>query len=319
MSNDMFDGVLMNVVQKAEGIEGFYDAVFGFMRRKTDFFSAPDKAKATVIQQFERNLALFNEDKVRKELIEKKQAELKKKQEEEAKAKQAKVEEVSAPEADSKVEEITDEEAERIMNQEANGDNSQPEPVPNSEGQENDGEDSDDGEPPLVGNGLKTDKYSFTQTLTDIVINVFIPSHVKGKDLIVDYSQKRLKVQIKGQDPLVNGELFDKIIVDETLWTIDSVEGQKVAQITFDKVDKMKWWDCVIIGDAKINTKKIEPENSKLSDLDGETRQTVEKMMFDQQQKQKGLPTSDEMEKQNKLKEFMAAHPEMDFSKAKFS
>ena len=129
---------------------------------------------------------------------------------------------------------------------------------------------------------------------------------------------KNCLIKIKGGEELLKGEWCDSIIQDDSLWCIQEVHGKRVLQLNITKKNQMGWWDCILKGDTKINTQKVEPENSKLSDLDGETRSTVEKMMFDQQQKQKGLPTSDEQEKQNKLKTFMDAHPEMDFSQAKF-
>ena len=93
---------------------------------------------------------------------------------------------------------------------------------------------------------------------------------------------KHLKIGIKGQAPVIDGELHKKIKSDDSLWTLEKDGDKRTLQLTLSKFDAMSWWSCIIEGDSKIDTQKVEPENSKLSDLDGETRATVEKMMFDQ-------------------------------------
>ncbi|EPE10230.1 nuclear movement protein nudc [Ophiostoma piceae UAMH 11346] len=162
--------------------------------------------------------------------------------------------------------------------------------------------------------------YKWTQTIADLDVSVTIPGNLKARDLIVEIKKTSLSVSIKGQEPFVKGELFQTVLTDDSTWTLTSnPDGTKVIEVHLDKSNKMEWWPHVVKSAPKIDVTKIQPETSKLSDLSGDTRGMVEKMMFDQQQKERGLPTSDEQKKIDILKKFQDQHPEMDFTNAKIS
>jgi len=317
---EYLDGLFMTAMQKAEGINNLFDAFFGFLERKSDFYGDPKRSKDFVDENYSKYLNKYKE-KQEKEAKKKKKAEDdKKKLEEEAKKK-----------VEPAVREITAEEFERRKKLEAEGKSDEPivekvedksSPAEEKKEEKEENKLKEGTVRPGALNGGSTDKYIWTQPLIqEIAVTIPVDSNLKGKDITVKYDAKKLFVAIKGQsEPVIEGEFYSHINADTFVWTLEEVYGKgKVITINFDKLDQMKWWDCLIKGHQPIDTTKINPEPSKLSDLDGEMRGTVEKMMYDQRQKAQGLPTSDEQPKYDMLKKFQEKHPEMDFSKANMS
>jgi len=159
--------------------------------------------------------------------------------------------------------------------------------------------------------------YKWTQTIGDADVAIPVSGNLKGRDLNIILSKTKIKVAVKGQEPIIEGSFPHPIHVDESTWTLETTPSGKEVSVHLDKVNKAEWWPHIVTTAPKIDVTKIQPENSKLSDLDGETRAMVEKMMYDQRQKETGGLTSDEQKKMDMLKKFQAEHPEMDFSNAK--
>jgi len=315
-----FDGMYMNMAQQIGGIEPLLDSFFGFMRRKTDFFSgatSEEAAQETVIKAFKKNKLKADEDKKEKAAKEKKRkAEEEKRRQkiEQEKAKQQK------QESEARIVDVTDDAAAApaapspatAAGTSAEGSSTKDGAA--KEGAENDGEGT--GLVP-VQNGYVHDTYRWTQSLQDLAVHVPVPAGTKAKHMVIDIKKGVMLVQVAGKEPILKGDFPHAVKVEDCFWSIEDEGKGRLVNITLTKMNQMEWWKHVITSEPEINTQKVEPENSKLSDLDGDTRQTVEKMMYDQRQKAAGLPTADEQGKQDMLKKFMEQHPEMDFSKAK--
>ena len=62
--------------------------------------------------------------------------------------------------------------------------------------------------------------YSWTQELCELDITVPVPQGTRGADLVVVLQKKKLRLALKGHDPILEGELCKEIKVEDSTWTI---------------------------------------------------------------------------------------------------
>ncbi|VDL98142.1 unnamed protein product [Schistocephalus solidus] len=144
-------------------------------------------------------------------------------------------------------------------------------------------------------NGARRDLYSWSQSIKDLDIRVKvvpIPDSVKSsRDVIVKIEQKHLRIDVQGNsEPLIDKEFLFDIKKQEALWSLDLEERHIL--INLDKVSEL-WWEAAFVDEEKIDVQKIDCSRP-MHELDEESQAKIAQMLFDQEQKRLGLPTSEE-------------------------
>ncbi|EPY24780.1 nuclear movement protein [Strigomonas culicis] len=140
--------------------------------------------------------------------------------------------------------------------------------------------------------GGSYDTYSFTQTEKEVNILVPLTPGTTSKQLTVELTPTHLKIGLKGKSPILDGTVYKPIKASESTWTI---EDKKLLTVTLIKTNLKyeEWWPCVVEGERQIDMKTLKPPAVNMMDLDEGAQAKIARMMFDQDQKRKGLPTSD--------------------------
>lgn len=145
-------------------------------------------------------------------------------------------------------------------------------------------------------NGAITDKYYWSQSLQEVTLEVEV-DECRAKDVKLDITATRLSIKCKGK-VVLEGKLHEKVNTEETMWHLD--DNRRIV-VSMEK-QRETWWKCVLEGDQEIDTSKVESTRS-MDEYDGETQGAIRKIMFDQNQKVQGKPTSDQIRTADMMKD----------------
>ena len=296
---EKYDEILLTVAGQCGGIEPLLDVFFSFLYRKTDFFVVMQKGETKM--GFPEGVA---EKLVLRSFRQFQQGETKTKQIAKTRAEAAPPSKPAPTPAVSRpaVEDITDQKPPASAAPAAVPAPA-PAPAPGAAPKKAD---------ELSYNGGTTERFSWEQTLSDVAIQVPMPEGTRARDVVCTISKSHLVVKLKGQDAVIdadfpcdarNGkEIWEKVRADECYWNLQPGTAGRAPQVAvYLEKERECWWKSALHGAEEIDTTKVD-STRQVYDYDGETQGAIRKIMFDQDQKRRNLPTSDEMQNEDMLR-----------------
>ncbi|XP_030746108.1 nudC domain-containing protein 3 isoform X2 [Sitophilus oryzae] len=144
-------------------------------------------------------------------------------------------------------------------------------------------------------NGAVVNNYCWSQTISDIDVTIKLPNLFRYKDFKVKISTNHISVRLK-DDILLEGELCQKCKYSNAIWSVD--KGK--LNIHLDKCKEI-WWDRLITSENRLDITKLDCSRP-FEDLPEDAQAKIEELGWNQERKRLGLPTSDDMAKQELLK-----------------
>ncbi|XP_049869174.1 nudC domain-containing protein 3 [Pectinophora gossypiella] len=139
-------------------------------------------------------------------------------------------------------------------------------------------------------NGAERENYSWAQTIMELDVTVRLPPHIKSsKDLKVTITARDLCVACRNGDVLIKDSFLHKVKPDESIWSIS--EGKILIHL--EKVQE-RWWNKLLNKEEPIDLSKIDCSRP-LYELPDDHIAKVRELQWNQEQKMKGLQTSDQL------------------------
>ncbi|KAI6241102.1 Nuclear migration protein nudC [Aphelenchoides fujianensis] len=291
---------------------------FRFLAARTDFFvgQPPAESRAIVLAAYEKIVAehqeihrrereMQAEKERRAEALRLKQAEMERKREAERKRAeqepvvQKTVGELPKEEKDEPEGENPEKDAEAKKRQQEEDEAERHKLVPNA------------------GNGADLPAYSWTQEADVVEVRVPLRAdfRVRSGDVVVRIERRALRVGLRNQPPLLDGELSADVQAthEMTLWTLES---NATVVVQLQKKEAGRLWSRLLVGDPEVSTRRMEQPPIEFSSMEDEEKAVVEKLVYDQRQKQAGLPTSDEQKKMRIVEKIRKINPDLNIDPA---
>ena len=92
---------------------------------------------------------------------------------------------------------------------------------------------------PNSGNGGETECFTWTQTLSELIVKAPVRVGIRGKHMNVNIRQEHIVFGIKGESAMRDAKLHKRIKVDDSFWTLETEGDDKFLIITLCKQNQV--------------------------------------------------------------------------------